>query len=682
MGIALILITFLNGCTTSNRVNSSVPSAEQGVIDLREWLWNEDGIVPLSGTWGFEWYANTDNPDMVTSVIASNLKVPGTWGKLHMEDGQPLKDQGYGVYQLKILHQIQRDNMMAIRLPNISTAYELFIDGSLVVARGNVGEKASQTIPFQMPATVFFETKSAETDLKLVVANYDHRRGGIPTAIVMGNADHIQKLQIRHAAQELIIFGCLIMIGFYHIGLYILRRKEITNLLFALLCLFVGIRMGLIGEGFIVQWLHMSNWGMAIRFEYIAFVLSGWTGFGYIQKMYPHEIKGVWFKISSYCAALLIFIVIVVPPITFTSMIIIYQLFILLSSVRMLVGLVQSAIRRREGAKLALIGLAGFVLTIVNDILFYNGWWLSIDLVPFGLLFLIVMNSFIISLRFSLTYEKAEQMSAELTEWNNSLEVRIAERTDELQKSNMTLEDAKVDLERMEQSRSELVSNISHDLRTPITLLQGYLEALRDNVITEPQQRDNTIKLMLTKVEGLNALIQDLFDLSVLEARQVVLSLENIPLTGWKERLVEQYGMEMQAKGIHFECKLVSEFSISNSVTIDIRRMDRVFANLLYNAIRYTPEGGSIIITMGAMPNRHCVEVTVADSGTGIETEDLSQVFDRFYKKDKSRHSSSGGSGLGLSIAKEIVELHSGEIRAYNQERGGSAFQIILPLSD
>jgi signal transduction histidine kinase len=665
---SLFVIVFASGCTAYSNAKP-FPRAVQGVIDLRDWSWDKGGIVPLNGQWKFDWL------DFSTSTI----KVPGTWDNRSTESGIPLEGQGYGIYHLTILHQTQRD-MMAIRLPNIPTAYELSIDGSIVISRGHIDQEVSKTVPYQLPATVYFKAIDTQTELKLVVANYDHRRGGIRTELVIGNADHIQKFQARYAAQELIILGCLIMIGFYHMGLFLLRRKEYANILFSMLCMFVGLRMGLIGESYIMQWIPMLNWELAIRFEYIAFIMSGWSGLGYYQAMYPMEIKRIWFKISSLCAAVLILCVVTLPPLVFTSWILVFQIYILFFSVIILTGLVVSGMRHRSGAKLALIGMAGLVLTIVNDMLFYNGWWRSIDLVPFGLLFLIVLNSFIISLRFSMTYERAEQMSAELMEWNNTLEERIAERTDELQQSYITLDDAKTDLERMEQSRKQLVSNISHDLRTPMTLLQGYLEALRDNVITDSEQRDTTIRLMLSKVEGLNSLIQDLFDLSVLEAGRVEFTLENIPLSSWRERIMNQYSLEMQAKEILFNCMFANEMTPAAKVAIDIHRMDRVFANLLYNALRYTPEGGSITITMKALQDTHAVEVIVADSGAGIQSEDLPFIFERFYKKDKSRHSSSGGNGLGLSITKEIVELHGGKIRAFNLPEGGSVFEMILPM--
>ncbi|MFC5531829.1 ATP-binding protein [Cohnella yongneupensis] len=667
------------GCSASNEQRNA-PEAEQGVIDFANWNWKQDGVVPLNGEWRFSWVGKSANVATGKYDSATTFPVPGTWGNTPTGDGQTIDDQGHATYRLK-LNNLPRRQLMAIRLPNISTAYQLYIDGKLSVSRGVAGLNAETTTPYQIPATVYFEANKEETDLTLFVSNYDFRKGGIRTELVIGLEQQIKRLDIRHEAQEMIVFGCLIMIGFYHFGLFILRRKELANLFFALLCLFVALRMGMLGEGFIVQWIPGYTWSLAMRTEYISFVLSGWAGFGYFYRMYPEEFRHFSFKLSSACAGILVLITAVAPPVVFTSLLIGYQLYILVFSLGTLYTLVLAGIRRREGAKLAMIGVAGFVLTIVNDMLFYNGWWKSFDLVPFGLLFLIIMNSFIISLRFSQTYERVEQMSAELKDWNNSLELKIAERTEELQRSYATVENAKSELERMEYARTQLVSNISHDLRTPITLLQGYLEALRDRVITDEQQRDATIRLMLTKVEGLNSLIQDLFEISVLEARKVELMVERLTLADWRESLLAQYGLEMRQRGIDYDCRLDNASIATLTVSIDIHRMNRVFANLIYNALRYTPEGGTIEIMIMADVQNNNVKLAITDSGIGVHPADLPFIFDRFYKIDKSRHSQSGGSGLGLAIVKEIVELHGGTIRASNGHEGGCRFEISLPLA-
>lgn len=680
LAFVLLALAFVaTGCGSAS-AKPEPPEAAGGAIDLTNWDWDRNGPVPLNGEWAFEWLGEGDSATE-TQGNATTMKVPGLWGTTRTGDGRKLTDLGHAVYRLHIKH-LPTSRQLAIRVPNIMTAYELYVDGELRASRGVAGADAASSTPYQVPATVHFFATGASTDLELRVSNFDHRRGGIRTTFMLGEEAQIQKIGFRQEAQEMIVFGCLIMIGFYHIGLYVLRRQEIANLLFALLCTFVALRMGAIGEGMLVQWIPGFTWTLAIRTEYIAFAVSAWAGYGYFHRMYPKEVKRIGYRAASGIAVALVLFTVVARPYTFSSYLIVYQLYVLTFGVAAFVSLVLSGFRRREGAKLALVGVAGLLIAVVNDMMFYNGFRQSVDLVPFGLLFLIIMNSFIISLRFSQTYERAEQMSAELIGWNNSLEQKIAERTEELQRSYVTVENAKIELERAEQARKQLVSNISHDLRTPITLLQGYLEALRDHVIADEKQRDATIQLMLTKVEGLNALIQDLFDISVLEARKVKLTVERVTLGEWQRHLLEQYEMEIGQRELRFDCRLESPAISSLAVSVDLPRMNRVFANLVYNAIRYTPAGGRIAISIGADAAQGFVEVVLTDSGSGVDPEDLPHLFDRFYKSDKSRHSHSGGSGLGLAIVKEIVELHGGTIRAYNAPEGGCAFELRLPLAD
>lgn len=673
----LALAWTLTGCTATDE-SPQPPEAKQGMIDLTDWNWERDGPVPLNGEWEFEWLGSGDQADF-SDRLATTMQVPGIWGSTVPGDGMKLPNRGHAVYRLHI-HHVPSERQLAIRIPNIMTAYELYVNGQLTASRGVAGHDAKSTIPFQVPASVFFNVTGASTEVELHVSNFDHRRGGIRTTFILGEGDQIQKLNFNYGAQEMIVFGCLIMIGIYHFGLYALRRQEIANLLFALLCLFVALRMGSIGEGMFVQWVPGFTWTLAIRCEYIAFAVSAWAGYGYFYRMYPHEVNRIGYIAASIGAAALVLFTFVAPTYVFSSYLVVYQFYVLTLGFSAFISILLSGIRRREGAKLALVGVSGLLIAIINDMMFYNGFRQSIDLVPFGLLFLILMNSFIISFRFSQTYERVEQMSEELKDWNNSLELKIAERTEELQRSYATVENAKSELERMEHSRRQLVSNISHDLRTPITLLQGYLEALRDRVISDEEQRNATIRLMLTKVEGLNSLIQDLFEISVLEARKVELIQERLALAHWREMLLEQYGMELEQRGIRFDCSLDDPAIALLEVSIDVHRINRVFENLIYNATRYTSRGGSIEILFAADVENNCVKLSVSDSGEGISPEDLPHIFDRFYKKDKSRHSQSGGSGLGLAIVKEIVELHGGTIRVFNRSPRGSTFEISLPL--
>mgnify|MGYP001195904615 CR=1 FL=1 len=649
-------------------------AARDGLLDLRGQPFGAKDIYALQGEWRFDWYGNGDEPP-----TASTICVPKMWGGAKLGNGVKLSDQGYGVYRLTVLHP-PVDGMLALSLPNISTAYKLFVDGRPLLTMGTPGTSAALTTPYQLPATVYFSGETERTELELEVANFDHRSGGIRTDLVLGTAQAVRQFEFNRESQELIVFGGLVLIGLYHLGLYAMRRRETANLCFALLCLLVAVRMGVIGQGMFFRWFPQLTWTAGIRIEYSAFALSAMFGFTYYQKMYPHEIAKSWLWPSRAGGVLLAALCWALPVLTVSSWIGAYQAYVVLLGVGTLAALVVSCLRKREGALLALTGVGGMLAAIVNDIFFYNGWWRSLDLVSFGLLFLILMNSFAISLRFARTFNRAEHLSAELKQWNNLLEVKIAERTEELRNSYAKLEESKLGLERMEQSRRQLISNISHDLRTPMTLLQGYLEALRDGVISDPKQREATIRSMLTKVEGLNGLIQDLFELSMLEARRVEMTYKTVKLADWQDRLRTEYEPEMREKGIAFATRIEAGPSERAAVRIDEHQMDRVLANLIYNAMRHTPPGGSVTIRFEADEERNLARIDVADTGPGIHPDDLPHLFERFYKSAKTRHSSSGGSGLGLSIAREIVEMHDGHLSADNGEAGGSVFTILLPL--
>ncbi|MBB6669073.1 sensor histidine kinase [Cohnella nanjingensis] len=646
----------VSGCAAAGNEERR-PKASGGLLDLTEWSLARDGVVPMDGDWRFSGYGRQEDPH------EGMLAVPGTWGVRESEDMAP-GSKSAGIYRLT-LEGLPSGESLAIRLPNISTSYRLFIDGKPAIHRGEAGRAESDTTPYQLPGTVYFSSNGSRAELRLDVSNYHHRTGGIRTSLVLGTAEQINQLEFRKQAQEMVVLGCLLMIGIYHLGLYALRRRELANLYFALLCLCVAGRMSVIGEGFLMHMLPSLTWTASGKIEYTCFVLSGLFGFAYFRQMYPREIARLWVRCAGAAAIVLVGATWSLTVLQFSSVVVAYQIYILILCVATLAGVIAASIRRREGAKLALTGVAGLVATVVNDILFYNGWWRSPDMVSFGLLFLITMNSFMISLRFSRTFVRAEQLSTELKEWNNLLEERITARTEELV--------------RMEQSRRQLVSNISHDLRTPMTLLQGYLEALRDGVISEQAQRDATIRAMLTKVEGLNELIQDLFELSILEARRAQMTYVVVRLPDWLKRLRSEYEMESREKGIVFRCEAEGEGVAQAEVRIDEHRMDRVFANLIYNAMRHTPKGGEIRLAFGVRAEKDEVYVHVSDTGSGIHPDDLPHIFERFYKNDKSRHSSSGGSGLGLSIAREIVETHGGRISAENREEGGSRFRIALP---
>lgn len=273
-----------------------------------------------------------------------------------------------------------------------------------------------------------------------------------------------------------------------------------------------------------------------------------------------------------------------------------------------------------------------------------------------------------------------EQLNVQLTSLNNGLEEKIAERTLSLQQSKQQLEAMNDELEKIEQSRIRLLANISHDLRTPITSIQGYIEAILDGVISNPDDVRKYLRLIHSKSLTLNRLIQDLFELSQLESGQARFQMREVATTDLVALVKEKFELDVTAHGVAFQT--IHTLSETVIVNVDTDRLDQVFANLIFNSIKYTPRGGAIDIVFEKRSGRAFKQellVRVRDSGIGVSKEDLPYIFERFYK-GKPRNNSKSGSGLGLAIAKEIVEHHGGQIWAENEHGQGCTICFTLPI--
>ena len=230
------------------------------------------------------------------------------------------------------------------------------------------------------------------------------------------------------------------------------------------------------------------------------------------------------------------------------------------------------------------------------------------------------------------------------------------------------------DLEQAEQLQRNMVADIAHELRTPLSNLRGYLEAVRDGVI-KPDA--DTIRSLDEEAALLSRLVDDLQELSLAEAGELklVCQAENIG------ELIKQTvgGLQAQAttKGLSVSVDLPDRLP---AVNIDSPRISQVLRNLLENAIAHTAEGDAITVTAAQQGN--WVEVSVVDTGEGIPAEGLPNIFERFYRVDKSRARTTGGSGLGLTIAKRLVEAHGGTIQAHSEGGKGSRFSFTVPVAD
>ncbi len=242
---------------------------------------------------------------------------------------------------------------------------------------------------------------------------------------------------------------------------------------------------------------------------------------------------------------------------------------------------------------------------------------------------------------------------------------------------NNMAEELMVNIEKerkLEKQKNELITNVSHDLRTPLTSIMGYLRLLRDSKYENKEQHDEYMRIAFAKSEQLKNLIEDLFEYTKLTNEKVVLEKQEVCMNELLDQLIEELVPQAEEHGLVFIKQFPEERVYA---AIDSEKMVRVFENLLMNAIKYSKDNGEIKVSL--QRQRRNIQITVANHSEEFTKEELGNLFERFYKKDQSRSRVTEGSGLGLAIAKSIVELQGGEIRA-EYEGGIIGFIVSVPI--
>lgn len=227
-------------------------------------------------------------------------------------------------------------------------------------------------------------------------------------------------------------------------------------------------------------------------------------------------------------------------------------------------------------------------------------------------------------------------------------------------------------LQQAEESRRAMTADIAHELRNPLAVQRANLEALQDGIY--PLVSENLTPI-LEQNQLLIRLVDDLRTLALADAGGLDLVLSPANLEDLVARLVERFGPQAAARRVRIH---INEAGSVPSLSVDPQRIDQILSNLLSNALRYTPEGGSVTVSLRSADQQ--VSIAVQDSGPGIPEEALPYVFTRFYRADKSRSREEGGTGLGLAIARQLAQAHGGDLVAANHPGGGAVFTLTLPV--
>jgi signal transduction histidine kinase len=349
------------------------------------------------------------------------------------------------------------------------------------------------------------------------------------------------------------------------------------------------------------------------------------------------------------------------------------------------------SVRRR----LALAFGVGLLVALVNILTTSALMFLSPH--DLGLLLLLLAFAGVISVAFAYAVagvltNQIETLSAAANRLaEGDLSVRVGHHgPDEIGRLAAAFDDMAEQLEQafgreraLEAGRRELITAVSHDLRTPLATTRAMVEALADGVVTEPADVQRYLGLVLQETHHLSRLIDDLFELSQIDSGALRLRCMPLSIAELVSETVAAYQVAAADGGIQLE-EAISADVESTRIQADPERLQRVLRNLLDNALRNTPRDGLIRAVVVACPEASAIEVGVDDSGPGVPDDELERIFDRFYRGERSRRrddSATGGAGLGLAIARGLVQAHRGRIWAERSPLGGMAVRIWLPLA-
>ncbi|MCP4137769.1 MAG: SpoIIE family protein phosphatase [bacterium] len=434
------------------------PPISKGVLDLNinSWDFKQDGLLELSGEWELyrqQFYMEKNSEQ--ANLHYSN--VPGLW----------TSPKGYASYRLKILlNKKHKKEPLAFKFGIMGTAFTIYINGKELTSVGTPGKTAESSRPKYFPHAAVFTPDSDELEVVMHISNFHHSRGGPRNTILLGRQPDIEKFREHNLILGFFLFGSILIMSFYHLGLFLLRRKDQSPLFFGIFCFLMAFYTLGTNERYLVHLFPGLSWELHCRFEdlswYLAIPIFSW----FIQTLFPREYLKIFFYPIEVICFLFSAIVLFAPVSIYSKTYFTYSIIILFSCSYVLYVLILSFIRKREGAGIFIVGFLLLFLSILNDILYDNGYIATGNIVPFGMFLFIFCQAYLISHRFSRAFYSVENLSEELkvksvqletantqlTDLNQNLEVKVDERTMQLQNAKDKIEIAMGDLESINES--------------------------------------------------------------------------------------------------------------------------------------------------------------------------------------------------------------------------------------
>ncbi|MBN2534381.1 MAG: response regulator [Spirochaetales bacterium] len=660
------------------------PQIQDGYLDLSVWSNYSRSKFNLNGRWECYWGDFLEYQDFYNNTIPQKtyLPVPGLW-KGNAIQGKDLTDEGFCTYRLHI-DLPRKSNQLGLRVKAIFSSYRLFVNDKLIIESGIPGKTEETTSRKTVPKTIFFDVQEP-VDLIIHVSNFGMEQGGIIDPIMFGTQASILQDRELNLGYELFLIGGAFIIGLYHLIFSLGKKREKSSFFFGLATLSASIRIFLHTEHFILVLWPDFPWEILIRLEILSYYSTVTLFILYVYYLFPDEIwkyfPGI-FLIIHICAALTLFLsyeifntilTFMYIPVSFASLYIFYII-------------ARAIIHKQQGAIVFFTGFIILFITVINDILYAQEIILTRHIFSSGLFIFIFCQAILLNNRFSDTFSKIKKLSENLNtllekrkKYSEELEEEVALRTSDLSETNRALIRTMEDVNRANQAKSIFLANMSHELRTPLNAILGFAE-----IIEKQGDQENFHKysrMIVKESEKLLTLINQILDISKIEAGK--LEIEYIPfhLTDLLSSISSFYGLMAEEAGLTFD--MIIQGTIPDYIRGDPLRLRQILVNLIGNAVKFTHQGSiTVIIENYEKKSDQSVilKFQIIDTGIGIPEEKREVIFQKFEQGESYVTKKYGGSGLGITLAKQFTELMGGEIGVKSEVGKGSVFWFTIPF--
>lgn len=445
--LVIVFITiFLQACSSQSEENEF--TAIDGKLDLAEW--DATSAIPLNGQWEFYWnqlLSPTDFTEASGLNQAGTIKVPSTWNS-HSQSSESLSNHGYATYRLHV-SMVETDDILGLRLPTIHTNYNLWIDDQLVATSGKVGTNEQISVPEKETKVVYFSPENNTFIVTLQVSNYHFATGGVWEPIHFGTAETIHSSYFTKTVLQSIMLGVLILSGIYHIGLAVFRKTDSYFFYFGVFCIVAALRYLMIGDVLFTKMFPNLNWEFTMKLDYISLYSHVPLFALVLYRLYQKESYKWFIKVSIMVAILYDLLTIFTSARVYTSYLMYFQLFMIISVVYALIVVTMSLKRKHEESYYLLTGILALMASILFDIFGSLLRLPELNLYPVGIAIFIICFSLVLSKRLSSSLDLSEELAEDLSQLNSELETKVEQRTQQIQKSNKKLEELNQKLKEM-----------------------------------------------------------------------------------------------------------------------------------------------------------------------------------------------------------------------------------------